>query len=53
MAGAQLTLSGSFMAALHFPDVSLPPLVFSEQTVLSGDFLLGGGESPHRSGLQL
>lgn len=42
MAGAQLTLSGSFMAGLHFPAVSLLPSVFSEQTALSGDFLWGG-----------
>jgi len=53
VAGAQLTLSGSFMAGLHFPAVSLPPSAFSEQTALPGDFLWGGGESPHRSGLQL
>ena len=47
MAGAQLTLSGSFMAGLHFPAVSLPPSAFSEQTALSGDFLWEGGERAH------
>lgn len=58
MAGAQLTLSGSFMAAFHFPAVFLLSSAFSEQKALSGDCLRGRGggggeESPGRSGLQL